>query len=562
MNMKLIFTCFILLAVAGALHAQPCTSADAQIDLEGNAIRARILNNGNLFTDYDFGQFLPNPLPFVQQNPSTIFAAGLWLGGINPAGFLRLNVPTYNGGYAAGPLNDDGQTTTTDCSNWDKHFLVKGSDVAAFLADLPNLAGNPAAAVAQYKSIMGWPGRDNPYFSNIWGFDLPFNTQSLAPFYDEDGDGVYNPLAGDYPVVQLRNKPPFVPEVFVWSVFNDRSVSPAFPVEVQQTAWAFNCPDRPVLNHSVFTSHKIIYRGIEKLDSCFFGMWVDFDLGCYTDDYLGSAPDQDAFFVYNQDITDGSAGATCEQGVPTFADNPPVQSVTFLSQSLDKFMVYNSPSVGSPLPGTTDPSTSLEFYRYLTGYWRDGSPLTYGGSGFQSAGGPTDYAFPSNPADPNGWTMCTASLPLADRKGLGSHKVGTLLPGQVEEMTIAWTVHLDPDLPCGVGDMYDDIAGVRSLYDGGFTGVCSPLTSLSEALNAAIGLFPNPSAGTVTVQYGDLPVREIRLFAADGRLAMALQNPQPEQSVLDLGQLDNGVYTLVLLSERGMAVKRLVVLKN
>ncbi len=566
-----LFAC--LCAGTLALHAQPCTNPQSQIDIHGNNIRARLLNGGDLFWDFSDAQFLPN-YQAGQANPATIFAGSLWIGGIEPAGNIKLAAVTYRSDgkpdFFAGPLDPDGFTTATACSNWDRHFKVTGAEIDAFLKDLPNISGNPQLAVSKYPAVMGWPARGNAYFAGIHGFDLPFAPQALAGFYDADSDGVYNPLQGDYPAVQLQMGIIFVPAEIVWCVFNDQGAGAShassggapFPAEVQLTAWAFNCGDQPVLNNTLFTSHKIIYRGVEPVDSCFIGIWTDFDIGCYTDDYLGCNPELHCYYGYNTDAVDGGSGMDCPSpagNIPTFGALPPVQSVTFLSRSLDKFIpVLNSVNV-SPPSGTTDPIAVLEFYRYLTGYWRDGSPLTYGGLGWNTAGAVTNHAFPDDPADPNGWSMCTAGLPSYDQRGLGIHKVGALAPGQIEEMVTAWTYHPFMDAPCSVGNAFADIESLHTHFANKFTGVCSPLTSLRNLSAADFSITPNPTTDEVTIQFQGLSVTEIRLMSNDGRVLQSIYRPHGETVALNLSGIPAGIYFIQVSGEQGRAIRKLVV---
>ena len=574
--MKQLFTCILTgLLCSGALVAQPvanvCEPPSAYATIHANNIQAGLLNGGDLFWDLDEAQFIPNPIP-GGFNPATIFAAGLWVGGIDPGGNLKLAAQTYRTNettdFWPGPLTTDGITEYQVCKNWDRFFSVKGKDIREFLEKLPTLAADPAAAIAQYPDIMGWPASGNAYFPGIWGFVLPNTPNGWAEFHDADGDGVYDPLKGDYPVVAPEGKEVVPAEIF-WCVFNDEgagavhSASLASPllIEIQLTVWAFHCTDQPVLENSVFTAHKIINRSTERIDSCMVGLWVDFDLGCYVDDFMGCDSALSAFFTYNEDPTDGSTGAICTGGVTTFADNPPVQSVVLLNNPLHRFIYYENTSVGSPAPAVSDPDLPLEFYRYLNGHWRDGNPITYGGTGYQSGGAQANYAFPGDPADPNAWSMCTANLTAGDHRVVASSKAGSLLPGQSAELISAWTVHPDPDLPCGLGSMKNEIVQLRDTYQTGFAGVCSPLTGVSEIPVNRIRVFPNPASGTATVTYGNLSVQEIRLFSPDGRLARVLRNLEPEKTVLDLSGLASGLYTVQLLSAKGTAVSKISILK-
>ena len=542
------------------LGAQVCTEPQSSIDLHGNNIQARILNGGDLFTNHTEGRFIPNP-DINGEGPSTFFTAGLWLGGVDAAGNLKLDATTYRGNghvdFFAGPLSPDGQTDASTCSNWDRHFLVRGQDVQAFLAALPTLANDPVEAQAQFPDIMGWPAKGNPFFQSVWGFDLPFTNTALAPFFDADENGVYNPLQGDYPVVALRNKPLFVPDQMVWCVFNDQGAGALhtasngddFPVEVQLTAWAF---DDSLLNNTVFTSHKLIFRTTEQLDSCFIGIWADFDIGCYADDYIGTAPALNAMYAFNLDAVDGLVGNSCD-GIPVFENIPPVQSITFLNTSMDKAII-NSPN--APF----SQNTPVSYYNLLNGHWSDGTPLTAGGSGYLSGNTPADLIFPDAPNDPNGWSMCTAKIAFGDRQGVASHRIGRILPGQVEEFTLAWTVHPNPELPCGLGNTFETISEIQNTYDQNFNGGVLEAPHL-QLPPTAVTLQPNPVATSVKIGYENLNVQEIRCFDASGRMIRTLYNLPKTTCDLDVSGWQSGVYTLQLLTSGGIATKQLVVLR-
>ncbi|MBL7802282.1 MAG: T9SS type A sorting domain-containing protein [Saprospiraceae bacterium] len=574
---KSFITCLLLLAIGLRLDAQACDAPNAQLDIQGNNIKARLLNGGDLFWDLNDGQFIPNPTP-GGNDPTTIYSAGLWIGGVDPAYNLKISAAHYRFNnktdFWPGPLDPaTGTSEANTCANWDRIFKVKGADVTAFLAALPSLQGDPAAAIAQFPSIMGWPGEGNAYFSQVWGFDLPFTAQSLAGFYDFNSNGLYDPLSGDYPAVVLRGIPPFVADEFAWCVFNDEgagaphgiSGGAGMNMEVQLTAWAFNCPGQSPISNTLFTAHKTIYRGFEAIDSCFVGFFVDPDLGCYSDDFYGCNPALNTFYAYNADQIDGNPGTSCG-GVPTFSGVPPVQSVTFLSTPMEKFIGINNAAIGTLPPGTTDPTLPAEYYRYLTGSWRDGSPITYGGSGYQSGGAATDYIFPDNPSQANGWSMCTASLPLGDSRCLGvtqpgivaDENYGRILPGQVDEYVLAWTVHPNPDLPCGLGNTFAEVAQVRAAYENGFADICLSSNTATPA-GQSVDVFPNPAHSTVTLQYGDWPVQEIRLFNAEGRLVQMVQVQDAGQTELRIGDLPNGLYTAQIRGEGGTAVVKISV---
>lgn len=157
--------------------------------------------------------------------------------------------------------------------------------------------------------------------------------------------------------------------------------------------------------------------------------------------------------------------------------------------------------------------------------------------------------------------MCTVNLPLGDRKALGINKVGKLLPGAVMEFTTAWTLHSDATLPCGIGSTFAEIELLRSHYDGSFLAACSPLSGTAEIPEEVIEVFPNPSTGNVRIRYGDLPVQGIRLFSPDGSLLQVIRDVPASQTNLELAEPAGGIYTVQLLTERGIAVKKIAVLR-
>ena len=417
----------LLLSLWVNASAQLCSSPQSQIDIYPNTIQARILNGGDLFTDLSSAQFFPDPDPNSFNNPATIYAAGIWMGGLDPGGNLKLAASTYRNSsdfdYTAGPLSPDGLTEEFTCANWDRHFRATRNQIKSFLAAPPL---NAAELKSLYPAIAGWPAVGNAYFSSIYGFDLPFTSQPLAPFHDEDEDGLYDPLKGDYPCVLLRGIPEFVPTEIIWCVFNDNGAPHSntngapLRAEFQLTVWGFNTPNQPELNRTLFTSHKIIYRNTDYLDSTFVGIWVDTDLGCYLDDYVGCNPGLSTMFAYNTDAVDGQPGNTCS-GTPTFPGAAPVQSITFLNHQMDVFGTIANQSVGNPPSGATDPSLPAEYYRYLSGSWKDGSHFTVGGNGYGGST-PTSYLFPDDPANAGGWSMCTANLASGDLRMLGATK--------------------------------------------------------------------------------------------------------------------------------------------
>lgn len=567
---------YILTFLPLGLSAQPsvsavCTNPDAQINLDGNGLLARVLSAGDFGWDLSSALYVPD-FSLQALPTSTIFLGGLWYGGLDPAGNLILKATTYRSNdltsFYTGPLDPvTGTTEQTVCHYWDRHFAVTATEITNFLADLADgtLSGN-------HYSIRGWPGRGNPFFSSVWGFDLPFTNQFLAPFHDEDGDGNYNPMAGDYPVVKLQGLDEFVPDQQIWQVINDQgggAVDPVtqglpLPAEIQVTYFVFSCPDNPLLNNAMFTSHKLINRSTYPVDSFSLAMYVDFDLGCHRDDYVGCQPATNTFYAYNRTNTD-LPSSSCD-AVNSFGVNPPVQAVTFLNRSMDRFIPIFNPAIGNPPAATTDPALPLEYFNYLHGHWRNGLPVTYGGSGYttSSSAMPTTHAFPGNPNNSAEWSMKSANQPGRDERGLAIHELGTLAPGQVLELNTAWSYHRGDSLDFlgNVNLMLGEVPHLLDLYAGNFSGVCAPFVSVkSPSAENQVRVWPNPAREKFSVFLPGVRRGVANVFSQTGMLMAARSFDREEMITFDCSTWPGSMYFLQITDETGIISKVLTVVR-
>ncbi len=451
-----------------------CINATAQADLDINNVRAKILNGGDMWWDL-FGNTqaryaVPKP-PIGQVGPSSQFAASIWVGGYDAGGVLKSAAQTYRQGgndYWPGPLTSTATITPSTCIAWDKFFKINRADVETYYNWC---AGGSTGA----NPLLGSPTMD---VINNWPAYGP-EGQPLAPYYDVNGDGFYDPSSCDVPDFDITgtrgcDAKLFGDQCLFW-VFNDKgnvhteTGGASIGLEIHAQAFAFATNDE--LNNATFYKYKIINKSSFRLDSTFFGVWDDADLGWYMDDYVGCDVGLGFGILYNGVAVDGTGQADAYGANPPaigidFFEGPvadpdgqdnPVSSVpaSFLNYGdgiidnerlgMCKFIYYNND--GSPING--NPSAGDDFYQYLTGTWRNGARVTYGGNGTTGIIG-CNYMFPglsdpsgfgvggnlNNPIAMPNWDEVSENTVPADRRFLQSAGPFTLQPGAVNVITI------------------------------------------------------------------------------------------------------------------------------
>jgi PKD repeat protein len=504
-----------------------CTRANAKTDLDIGNVRAALLNSGDLWWDLQDGQYeVPKG-----SGKRSVFSGALWFGGIDETGQLHTACMTYRqtgSDFWPGPLDTvSASTFDSVCWRYDRFWKINRSQVESFL-----LHHNDTGYVIP-EAILSWPGNGNA---------ANREAHFLAPFTDVDGDGFYNPMTGDYPAFAPDGSPDcdynLPGDQAVWWVFNDagnlhtETNAPAFGMEVQATAFAFNTNDH--LKNATFYRYKIINRSSGSWNDFWMGQFVDSDLGDYQDDYVGCDVTRGLAYTYNGDADDGP-GPIAMAG--TYGSQPPAVGVDFIQGPLaDEFdLIDNDRDSSIDEPGERikmsvfkyysgdfsvqgNPETSLEFYNYLAGKWKDGSWMTYGGNAYGGTA-PCPFMFPGD-SDPYGWgtngapqapwSEASSNNTPGDRRFVTSVGPFTMSPGEVQTVTIAapWARdssasgnNLTAILKLREADDY-----IQLLFESCFTLPCSsdPAPSFSFTVNAGrVDFLTEAGDGTYNWDFGD-----------------------------------------------------------
>lgn len=519
-------------------HRSACIESRAQTDLNINNVRARLLAGGDMWWDGNATAryVVPNVDPASgKPEISSLFAGAVWLGAYDDGGNLILAAQTYRSSgndFWNGPLDPlTGTIEKADCERWDRHFEVAGADIDLLRADFLEI--DPATGETDFeidnkpsKGILGWPGRGNPYFAEIYGFELP--DQDLAPFVDFNEDGVYDPYDGDHPIIEVTGcnadyYNPVYADQMIWWVYNDngnihtQTNGQPMIMEVQVTAFGYRTTD--AINNMTFYRYKLLNRNALTLKETYFSLWSDPDLGCFSDDMIGCDTITGMGYVYNGDNDDN---ATCgANGSVGYGTTIPALGVDYFRGPLDsagnqiglssfQYHVNNNGVTG-------DPQSALGYYRLISGFWPDGTPITSGGTGYNAGGGTaTDYVFYSWPNETaaDSWSMCfNGQTGAADFRFLHTSGPFVLKPGATNEMIsgVVWVPEL-PDYPCpSMKELVQADELAQNLFDDCFKitdGPDAPYIDIIELENQLIlNLSYTPAQNNYELTYEESPAK-------------------------------------------------------
>ena len=191
-------------------RAASCTPPSGSSFLELNNVKALIHTGGNLWqiAGQNFCQYeIPKG-----SGKMALFTSALWLGGVDVNGQLKLAALRYRNGqdYWTGPLTTagDANITTEECEAYDRHYRITRDEVKLFnewyttgLDDNENGTNNQNKNFPDYQipvSILEWPAHGDVTLGQ---------DEYLAPFYDRNQDGHYDPVNdGDYPWYDLNKE--------------------------------------------------------------------------------------------------------------------------------------------------------------------------------------------------------------------------------------------------------------------------------------------------------------------------------------------------------------------
>jgi hypothetical protein len=437
-----------------------CNIPADQFDMDINNVRARLLDAGDQWWDLSNGKYeVPKgDITSTTPLPQAIFAGAIWVSALDEGNNLRIAALEYRAGtsdYYTGPLDDNGNVSLAICNLWDQHFRVYGTDIKGLQVAYA-ASGNvsvPSTAVVPTpgdSDLIRWPGKGNPYLA-AEGYNM---SGVLAPFFDANGDGIYDPRQGDYPTIKQGGIDPgpgnqpgnpkdslhyisgftaYADEMVFWAMNdqgNNHTASNGAPIGIQVNELAFAFQSTDEINQMTFYTYNIINKSGSDLNKTYMSQWTDVDLGCANNDRVGCDTNRSLAIQYNGYVQSGTQnnGVTCDEGsvCPTsevgYGCNLPMLGIAYFEGPTDTTMIYDSVThtrnpkklkmtsfvyfTNGAATCYSDPTTASGFRNYQIGHWNCGDPITYGGPGYGVTSVQTNYVFPGDPSIANQWSEC------------------------------------------------------------------------------------------------------------------------------------------------------------
>jgi hypothetical protein len=450
-----------------------CSPATAKLTMEFNDVKALIEQGGSMFQNRS-ASVASYEVP-KGSGLHVIYAGALWMGGTDVNGQLKLAALKFRTGndFWAGPLtvnpnsgnydplNPVGDDAVRDfgeanidpdqCIAYDKFYTIRKAEVIKYSiwweACIGMISEDPCSSVTvctadELNRIYGWPAhgdvsRGQDYY--------------LAPYYDRDENGVYNPAdGGDHPWYDdilgrndiecgIDRRISLFGDETHWWVFNDKgnihTETSGDPIGMEIRAQAFAFATNDEVNRMTFYNYELINRGTQTLYDTYFAQYLDADVGNYADDYAGCDVSRGLGYMFNGDLEDESDGGKLGYGA-----NPPAIGCDFFegpyqdADGMDNVGPYTDESTNTEVVPTvleaiagngivyrgvgigysdgiidnerfgmrrftyytataqfphTDPSSAAQFYNFMSGTWANGSEMFYGGLGYEGSNGVT-----------------------------------------------------------------------------------------------------------------------------------------------------------------------------
>jgi hypothetical protein len=188
--------------------------------------------------------------------------------------------------YGYGPISDD--YTLLNFERYNRVWKVTSHEIWSHQQGL-----------GTSNSILTWPAHGDVTNGEAY---------YLAPFVDVNGDGIYNPLLGDYPKIKGDEA--------VYYIVNDKKpdhiyfYKQSIGIEVHVMIYSY-ISSKAIINNTTFVNYSIYNRSPIDFLEFYASSYLDADLNCPYNDFHGCDTSRNSIFTFEGNITSTSPGENC-----------------------------------------------------------------------------------------------------------------------------------------------------------------------------------------------------------------------------------------------------------
>jgi hypothetical protein len=473
--------------------------------------------------------------------------------------------------------------------------------------------GNIGVSSLDPKNILYTVRKSDPHFGSSWQ-DWKFAVEQGADYYDGNNNGIYDPIDhNNNGVWDLEeDSPGIIGDLTAWCVYNDGVASELrrffeIPrgIEVQQTMFA-NSSTNTKIENIVFIRYRLINKGTtaDQIESVYFGVWADPDLGDFEDDLIGADTLLNSIFSYN-DGPDGVYGTEAPAFYISLIQGPKqyIPGISFVDNNnngiydegidtpIDSAKNNKGIFIGSEIfPGAKnldissaiqfivslvvpgDPNQSTEAYNNLLGYDKNGNPIdpctwhmgTILGGELCDQINPI-YFYSGDPVNQIGWIN---NYPADQRQMLNTGPF-TLMKNEPVDIIAAYVMGRGTDHLNSLTVAKQNVEYAKSYYDNNFTYL--PVAIDDEEIFAddfqLYQNYPNPFNPSTIIRYSvsSPGLTTLKVYDILGKEVTVLINEVKTPGVYEIEfsgeSLSSGVYFYQIKSGKYIKTNKMMLLK-
>lgn len=537
MKTKQLFSSLSFIVLFGSANAQSLTTTVIELNQAAGVIN----NDGIFFQKEDSGQ--PGYEIPKGEGKNLIFSSSFWFAGMIDDSILGMAAKVFGGSgmdLFPGPIAAN-YTTQNYIDHYEESMWSFTQAEIDMYENWWNACSGPNASQIACDAI---PTDDRPSSDLIsrivnWPAHGDYNNGEsyyLAPFIDNNSNGVYEPNEGDLPKIKGCSA--------VFMILNDdkgfhtETGGAKMGLELHYMIYQYESYND--INNTTFIDISLLNRSNDTIKDFIVSNFLDGDLGGPNDDYFGCNSGKNLMYYYNGDNQDNTDGGSMGYGL-----NPPSFGVMCLSDNLTSVKGYKSFLHG-------DSFDKDNIYLQMHGIWGDSTAI------LDNLNQPTKFEYYGDPTVSGTFNEIEMQNAPGDRRSLMSIELGDLAPSYDEAIGITIPVQLSfaviysrtGDYLQNVTSLFETADFIQDFHNQDLLGCheaplgTSELTELDRFV-----IYPNPTMDKVLISLDSEEKGEGVILSSTGQILKTFVIVD-KMTEVDCSKLDAGIY-MICINQNG-----------